>query len=106
MSAAARLVPCILYSTYNSYCIDAQFCERHIKHLLYGGGFVNICRKCDKEARIRFMSHHAHHTATTTAMVMNETTSTVVAIVVALQCTHTYHPATTMATVVAATMTA
>ena len=93
-------------NTHNSYCIDAQFCERHIKHLLYGRGFADICRKCENEARMRFMSRHAHHTATTTAMVVIETTPTIVTIVVALQCTHTYHPATTMATVVAATVTA
>ena len=93
-------------NTHNSYCIDAQFCGRHIKHLLYGSHFADICRKCEKEARMRFMSHHAHHTATTTAMVVIETTSTIVAIVVASHCTHTYHPATTMATAVAATVTA
>ena len=68
-------------NTHNSYCIDAQFCERHIKHLLYGRGFADICRKCEEEARLRFMSHHAHHTATTTATVVFEASVTVLVIV-------------------------
>ena len=66
--------------TYYSYCIDAQFCERHIKHLLYGRGFADICRKCEEKARPQLMTHHAHHTATTTVAVVFETALTVVAI--------------------------